>query len=108
MRMGRDEQAVREAFRRMGPREKASYILTYYWWAILLTVTAAAVLGSVIHGRLTRKQTLLYIACLNVSAGSDLEETLREALTAAEKFGDAAGAALAKLLDSPNDSVVTE
>ena len=34
--------------------------------------------------------------------------TLREALTAAEKFGDAAGAALAKLLDSPNDSVVTE
>ena len=78
MRMGRDEQAVREAFRRMGPREKARYILTYYWWAILLTVTAAAVLGSVIHGRLTRKQTLLYIACLNVSAGSDLEETLRQ------------------------------
>ena len=78
MKMGRDEQAVRDAFRRMGPREKFGYILTYYWWAILLSVIAAVILGSVIHGRVTKKQMLLYIACLNVSAGSDLEESLRE------------------------------
>ena len=76
--MGRDEQAVRDAFRRMGPREKFGYILTYYWWAILLSVIAAVILGSVIYGRVTKKQMLLHIACLNVNAGSDLEESLRE------------------------------
>ena len=72
MKMGRDEQAVRDAYRRMAPREKFGYILTYYWWAILLSVIAAVILGSVIYGRVTKKQMLLYIACLNVSAGSDL------------------------------------
>ena len=78
MKMGRDEQAVRDAFRRMGPREKFGYILTYYWWAILLSVIAAVILGSVIYGRVTKKQMLLHIACLNGNAGSDLEESLRE------------------------------
>ena len=76
--MGRDEQAVREAFRRMDLKAKLGYILTYYRWPILLGVIAAVILGSVIIGQLTKKKTLLYIACLNVSAGSDLEESLRQ------------------------------
>ena len=76
--MGKDEKAVREAFHRMGLKAKLIYILTYYWWAILLGTTAAAILGSVIYGQFTKKQNLLYIACLNVSAGNDLEESLRE------------------------------
>ena len=76
--MGRDEKAVREAYRRMGLKAKLVYILTYYWWAILLGIIAAVILGSVIHGQLTKKQNLLYIACLNVSAGGELEESLRQ------------------------------
>lgn len=76
--MYRDEQAVREAFRRMGPKEKFGYILTYYWWAILLTAIAAIILGSVIYERFTKKQTVMYIGCLNVTVGSDLEEKLRQ------------------------------
>ncbi len=76
--MYRDEQAVREAFRRMGPKEKAGYILTYYWWAILLTTIAAVILGCVVYGRLTKKQPVLYAAFLNVAVGSDLEEMLRQ------------------------------
>ena len=76
--MYRDEKAVREAFRRMEPKEKLGYILSYYWWAILLAVFAAVILGSVIHGQLTKKQTVIYAACLNMAVGSDLEETLRE------------------------------
>ena len=78
MKMGRDEKAVREAFQRMGLREKLGYILTYYWWAILLGVIAAVILGSVICGQLTKKRMILYIACLNVSVGGDLEELLRQ------------------------------
>ena len=78
MKMGRDEKAVREAFRRMGLKAKLGYILTYYWWAILLSVIAAVILGSMIYGQLTKKQMLLYVACLNVSAGGDLEESLRQ------------------------------
>ena len=76
--MYRDEQAVREAFRRMGPKEKFGYILTYFWWAILLTAIAAIILGSVIYERFTKKQTVMYIGCLNVTVGSDLEEKLRQ------------------------------
>ncbi len=76
--MGRDEKAVREAYRRMGLKAKLVYILTYYWWAILLGIIAAVILGSVIYGQLTKKQNLLYIACLNVSAGGELEESLRQ------------------------------
>ena len=76
--MGRDEKAVREAYRRMELKAKLVYILTYYWWAILLGIIAAVILGSVIHGQLTKKQNLLYIACLNVSAGGELEESLRQ------------------------------
>ena len=78
MKMGRDEKAVREAFRRMGLKAKLGYILTYYRWAILLSVIAAVILGSVIYRQLTKKQMLLYVACLNVNAGSDLEELLRQ------------------------------
>ena len=76
--MYRDEEAVREAVRRMGPKEKLGYILHYYWWAILLNIIVVVILGSVIYGRLTKKQTLLYAACINVALGSDLEETLRQ------------------------------
>ena len=76
--MGRDEQAVREAFRRMDLKAKLGYILTYYWWAILLSVIATVIFGSMIYGQLTKKQMLLYVACLNVSAGGDLEESLRQ------------------------------
>ena len=76
--MHRDEQAVKEAIRRMGPKEKAGYILTYYRWTILLTIIAAVILGSVVYGRLTKKEPVLYMAFLNVAVGSDLEETLRQ------------------------------
>ncbi|MBR6089544.1 MAG: hypothetical protein IKP86_06400 [Anaerolineaceae bacterium] len=76
--MGKDEQAVREAYRRMDLRARLGYILTYYWWAVLLCVILTVILGSVIYGQLTKKQKLLYIACLNVSIGSDLEEQLRQ------------------------------
>ncbi len=62
----------------MGAKAKLGYILTYYWWAILLTVIAAVILGSVIYGRITKKQTILYAACLNVTVGSELEESLRQ------------------------------
>ena len=77
-RMYKDEKAVREAFRRMGPKAKLGYILTYYWWAILLTIIVAVIFGSVIYGRITKKQTVLYAACLNVTIGSELEGKLRQ------------------------------
>ena len=76
--MYRDEKAVRDAFRRMAPKEKLGYILTYYWWTILLTIIAAVILGSVIHRQLTKKHTVLSMACINVVPGSDLEEGLRQ------------------------------
>ena len=66
------------SFRKMDLRQKAEYIFLYYKLPILLGLIALAVLCSVLHRELTKKEPVLYAALVNVSVGDALEQELTE------------------------------
>ena len=66
----------REAFRAMSPGQKAGYLWDYYKWPILLGLLALMILCSTAHRLLTRRNTALYVALVNVAVGEDLENSL--------------------------------
>lgn len=68
-----EKAAVREQFRQLPFRQKAEHIFIYYKWYIILGVILLAILGSVFHRVLTKKERILYLGLANVSIGSDLE-----------------------------------
>ena len=73
-----EKAAHKAAFRAMSPAKKAEHIFTYYKWPIILSLLALIVLGSTLHRQLTKKDPVLYLALVNVSAGEELEERLTE------------------------------
>ena len=77
MKLTPQERADRRAsFRRMSLSEKLDYLYTYYKLPILLACIALFLLGAGIYHLFTQKDVRLYLACVNVSISSSLEEDL--------------------------------
>lgn len=73
----REKAANKEAFGRMNRLEKLDYIRTYYWGPILLAVIALIILGTSLYRHFTKKEQILYTACINTVIGDELENALR-------------------------------
>ena len=72
----REKAANKEAFGRMNRLEKLDYIRTYYWGPILLAVIALIILGTSLYRHFTKKEQILYTACINTVIGDELENAL--------------------------------
>lgn len=79
----KERDALRASFREMSLRDKADYIYTYYKLPILLGLIALCLLCSAVYRQLTKKETLLYTALINVSVGEELEAQLSGGFIAA-------------------------
>ncbi len=71
----------REALARMTLLQKLDHIFEYYRFPLVLILIAGIALGSVIYYRMTRKDTLLYLAYANVAVGDILARELEEGFT---------------------------
>lgn len=79
MKLSRQEKdSLRESFRNMDFHTKADYIFTYYKLPILLMLIAFLILSSSLYHHITRKETVVYLGLVNVSVGTDLENTLTQ------------------------------
>ena len=77
MKLTKVERAARkDAFREMGAADKADYIFTYYKLPIVLALAALWFVCSTVYHQITKKETVLYSAHINVSVGDDLEGQL--------------------------------
>lgn len=72
-----ERQRYREAFREMSFPKKLEHIWQYYKVTILLVV-ALGILLSAGYRAMTRKEPVLYLACLNVSLGSQVQDQLTQ------------------------------
>lgn len=68
--------ALRESFRKMDTAHKIDHIYTYHKWTILLVLIALYILGNTAYRQLTKKEPVLYLGFVNVSVGTDLEQTM--------------------------------
>lgn len=68
----------REDFRKLSPAKKLEHIWLYYKAPILLTILALGILVSGVYRAATKKEPVMYLACLNVSVGEDMEARLTE------------------------------
>lgn len=68
--------ALRESFRKMDTPHKIEYIYTYHKWTILLVLLALYILGSTAYRQLTKKDVPLYLGLVNVSVGTELQQTM--------------------------------
>lgn len=68
----------REQFRHMSRAKKLEHIWLYYKLPIFLSLLILGLLVSGLHRAITKKEPAVYLACLNVSMGEDLETTLTE------------------------------
>lgn len=68
----------REDFRKLPPAKKLEHIWLYYKAPILLTILALGILVSGVYRAATKKEPVMYLACLNVSVGEDMEARLTE------------------------------
>lgn len=71
-----DKLAAKAAYRKLPFRQKLAHIWLYHKWAILLSLAALVVLGSVIYRVTHKKETVLYLALINVSLGDKLETVM--------------------------------
>lgn len=77
MKLSKQEKAARwAAFQAMSPAKKAEHIYIYYKWPILLALIVLAILCSVLHRQLAKKEPVLYLAFSNVAVGEDTEGEL--------------------------------
>ena len=68
----------REMFRQLSRAKKLEHIWLYYKAPILLTILALGILLSGVYRAATKKEPVVYLACVNVSAGKDMEARLTE------------------------------
>lgn len=61
-----------ETLRSLHGRKKWEHIWTYYKLPIVLVLLAVYIIGYIAYRNLTRKEDVLYLVMVNVSAGSDL------------------------------------
>lgn len=74
----KERQEIRKSYRLMNTAQKADYIWTYYKLPIITAIIAAAVLISSAVSFITRRETVLCAAFVNVSVGDDLQEKLTD------------------------------
>jgi hypothetical protein len=67
-----------ETLRSLHGQKKWEHLWAYYKLPIVLILIALYVIGYISYRNLTRKQDVLYLAMVNVSAGSDLTEQLTD------------------------------
>lgn len=73
-----ERRQQREGFRQLTPEKKLEHIWLYYKAPILLTILALGILVSGVYRAATKKDPVMYLACLNVSVGEDMEARLTE------------------------------
>lgn len=73
-----ERQKKKDQFAALSKSKKLEHIWLYYKWPILLALIAVYILASGIHRSLTEKDPVLYMACVNVAVGEDLESALTE------------------------------
>ena len=73
-----ERRQQREGFRQLTPAKKLEHIWLYYKAPILLTILALGILVSGVYRAATKKDPVMYLACLNVSVGEDMEARLTE------------------------------
>lgn len=73
-----EEINAKKQFAQMPMKKKIGYIYDYYKWYIILAIIFVIILGSSLHRYFTQKETILYLAFVNVSIGEDLEEKLKD------------------------------
>lgn len=71
-----EKAALRESFRKMDTPHKLEHIYTYHKWTILLILIAIYVVSSTVYRQVTKKDVTLYLGMVNVSVGTDLEQTM--------------------------------
>ncbi|MBR4455986.1 MAG: hypothetical protein IKS32_07155 [Solobacterium sp.] len=76
--MKKEKESLKEAFGRMTLKEKAEYIFTYYKLPLFTAAVVLLVLGATAVRELTKKEQVLYLACINLSIGDDLYGTLTD------------------------------
>lgn len=67
-----------ETLRSLHGRKKWEHLWAYYKLPLVLILIALYVIGYISYRNLTRKEDVLYLAMVNVSAGSDLAEQLTD------------------------------
>ena len=67
-----------ETLRSLHGRKKWEHLWAYYKLPLVLILIALYVIGYISYRNLTRKEDVLYLAMVNVSAGSDLTEQLTD------------------------------
>ncbi len=72
----KDFKDARAAYRQLTFPQKLAHIWLYHKWPIILGLTALIILGSVVYRILTKKDPVLYLAMINVSLNSELEEAV--------------------------------
>ena len=79
MKLSAEERRQRqEMFRQLSRAKKLEHIWLYYKAPILLTILALGILLSGVYRAATKKEPVVYLACVNVSAGKDMEARLTE------------------------------
>lgn len=71
-----------ETIRSLHGRKRWEHIWTYYKMPIILVLIAVYIVGYFGYRQATRKENVLYLAMVNVSAGEDLTEELTEGFLA--------------------------
>ena len=79
MKLSAEERRQRqEMFQQLSRAKKLEHIWLYYKAPILLTILALGILLSGVYRAATKKEPVVYLACVNVSIGEDLETRLTE------------------------------
>lgn len=79
MKLSAEERRHRkEMFRQLSRAKKLEHIWLYYKAPILLTILALGILLSGVYRAATQKEPVVYLACVNVSVGEDMEARLTE------------------------------
>ena len=79
MKLSAEERRQRqEMFRQLSRAKKLEHIWLYYKAPILLTILALGILISGVYRAATQKEPVVYLACVNVSVGEDMEARLTE------------------------------
>ena len=71
-----DKLAAKAAYRELSFPQKLGHIWLYHKWAILLSLTALIIRGSLIYRAIHKKEPVLYLAMINVSVGDKLETAI--------------------------------
>ena len=73
-----ERQKRRDSFRQLTRAQKLEHIWIYYKVPIFFIVLALGILVSGLYRAATEKEPVMYLACVNVSIGEDLEARLTE------------------------------